>query len=121
MGKDRQGTGKDTMEWREVTGMTDATDRAGGPISLVRRTTAKEIGDRIEAEWTLSAKPGLEWAEVFQFTSVMPRTGPVDWVQGGGPDVEGDVVRWFVPTACLEEADAEVQQRLETANTRSAA
>ena len=107
-------------EAQEVAGMADATDRAGGPIELVSRTTSKELGDRIEAEWTLSATPGLEWAEVFQFASIT-RTGPVDWVQGGGPDVEGDVIRWFVPTSYLDDADAEVVQRVETANTRSAA
>ena len=94
-------------------------DRDGqGTISIVGRTTAREIGDRVEVEWALSGVPGLEWAEVFELASVGPREGPVDWRDGGGPDVEGGVVRWFVPTQSLPDADAEVADRLDMANRR---
>jgi hypothetical protein len=90
----------------------------GQVIAIVGRTTAKEIGDRVEVEWALSSAPDLEWTEVFQFASVGGREGPVDWIEGGGPDVVGSVVRWFVPTASLDNADAEVALRLVVANER---
>ncbi|HEY5108635.1 MAG TPA: hypothetical protein VII96_03400 [Acidimicrobiales bacterium] len=87
-------------------------------IAIVGRTTAPEIGERVEVEWSLSVEPGLEWAEVFQFASVEDREGPVDWMEGAGPDVVGGTVRWFVPTASLDNAEAEVLHRLRVANER---
>ena len=98
--------------------MTDGLDGTGAAITLTGRTTAKEIGDRVEVEWGLSATPGLEWVEVFQFAEVGGRGGPVDWREGGGPDVVGATVRWFVPTAELDGADREVALRLDVANRR---
>ncbi len=100
--------------------MTHESKTRPGAISITGRTTAKEIGERVEVEWALTAAPGLEWTEVFQFTSVGERGGPVDWREGGGPDVVGDVVRWFVPSALVDEADAEVDRRLDVANARCA-
>jgi hypothetical protein len=94
------------------------TDGDGDAITIVGRTTASEIGDRVEVEWALSAEPDLEWAEVFEFASVDDRRGPVDWVQGGGPDVVGRSVRWFVPSASIGDAQAEVEHRLDVANRR---
>jgi len=88
------------------------------PIAIEGRSLAREIGERVEVEWVLSAEPDLEWTEVFQFTSVEAREGPVDWVEGGGPDVVGRTVRWFVPTALVDNADSEVGRRLEVANRR---
>jgi hypothetical protein len=35
-------------------------------IAIIGRTSEKEIDDRVEVEWKLSAKPELEWAEIFQ-------------------------------------------------------
>lgn len=87
-------------------------------IRIVDRTTVKELDDRLEIEWQLSAKPELEWAEVFQLAEVPDRHGPPDWVGGGGPDVMGAVVRWFVPGEEVDNADAEVQHRLSVANQR---
>ena len=95
--------------------MAGATD---GPIRVTGRTVATEVGDRVEVEWSLSATPGLEWTEVFRFTEVGRRTGPADWLDGGGPDVMGDTVRWFVPVAEFDAADAEVAARLAVANRR---
>ncbi len=89
-------------------------------ITITDRTAVKEVGDRIEVEWRLSAKPELEWAEIFQMAALTDRAGSVDWVMGGGPDVMDAVVRWFVPTAEIEEADAEVRHRLSVANQRFA-
>ena len=66
----------------------------------------------------LSAKPELEWAEIFQMAALTDREGPVDWVMGAGPDVMGAVVRWFVPTAAIDNADVEVRHRLSVANQR---
>jgi len=77
-------------------------------IRIVDRTTVKEIGDRFEIEWQLSAKPELEWAEIFQLAAPSDRHGSLDWVEGGGPDVIGAVVRWFVPSEEIENANAEV-------------
>ena len=94
-------------------------DRAAGDIVVVSRTTADELGGRVEVEWTLSATPVLEWVEIFQFAAVADRDGPVDWVMGAGPDVIGGVVRWFVPAGSLENAEAEVAHRLSVANERS--
>jgi len=88
------------------------------PIAIEGRSLAREIGERVEVEWVLSAEPDLEWTEVFQFTSVEAREGPVDWVEGGGPDVVGRTVRWFVPTSLVDSADTEVGHRLEVANRR---
>ena len=87
-------------------------------ITIVERSTVKEVGDRIEVEWTLSAKPELEWAEIFQMASLTDREGPVDWVMGAGPDVMGAVVRWFVPAVAIDNADVEVKHRLSVANQR---
>ena len=87
-------------------------------IRIVGRSTVKEVGDRLEIEWQLSAKPELEWAEIFQLAAPSDRHGSLDWVEGGGPDVLGSVVRWFVPSGEVEDADAEVQHRLSVANQR---
>jgi len=87
-------------------------------ITIVDRISVKEIRDRIEVEWRLSAKPDLEWAEVFQMTTPPERKGAVDWVMGGGPDVMDSVVRWLIPEAELGNADAEVKYRLAVANER---
>jgi hypothetical protein len=87
-------------------------------ITIVDRTTVREVGERVEVEWKLSAKPELEWAEIFQMTALSDREGPVDWMMGGGPDVMGSVVRWFVPIEELENADTEVKHRLAVANQR---
>jgi len=92
--------------------------RGQAPIAVVGRTTAREIGERVEVEWQLDGTPDLEWTEVFQFAEVEERRGPVDWTRGGGPDVVGGTVRWFVPTSSLDDADAEVARRLEVANQR---
>ncbi len=83
------------------------------------RTTAEELGGRVEVEWTLSATPELEWVEIFQFADVADRDGPEDWVMGAGPDVIGGVVRWFVPAGSLESAEAEVTHRVSVANERA--
>jgi hypothetical protein len=93
-------------------------DRPGADITIVGRTTSPEVGDRVEVEWQLSAPPALEWAEIFQMAEVDDRVGPVDWLEGGGPDVIGDTVRWFVPSGSLDNADAEVRHRLSVANER---
>ena len=87
-------------------------------ITIVGWTTAKEVGDRFEIEWQLSARPELEWAEIFQMADLSDRHGSLEWVEGGGPDVIGTVVRWFVPSEEIENADAEVQRRLSVANQR---
>ncbi len=87
-------------------------------IRIVDRTNINELDDRFEIEWQLSAKPELEWAEIFQLAEVSERHGPPDWVGGGGPDVMGAVIRWFVPGEEVENADAEVQYRLSVANQR---
>lgn len=89
-------------------------------VTIIDRTTVREVGDRIEVEWTLSAEPELEWAEMFQMADVSDRKGSIEWVQGGGPDVIGSVVRWFVPGAEIESADAEVRRRMSMANERFA-
>lgn len=88
-------------------------------IRIVGRTTAKEVGDRLEIEWQLSAKPELEWAEIFQLAAPSERHGSLEWVEGGGPELIGAVVRWFVPSGEIENAEAEVQHRLSVANQRS--
>ena len=41
-----------------------------------------------------------------------------DWREGGGPDVVGDTVRWFVPVEEVDDADDEVAWRAEVANRR---
>ena len=87
-------------------------------IRIVDRTTVKEVGDRFEIEWQLSTKPELEWAEIFQLAAPSERHGSPEWVRGGGPDVIGAVIRWFVPSEEIENADAEVQDRLSVANER---
>ncbi|MGO9027259.1 MAG: hypothetical protein ACLQOZ_01315 [Acidimicrobiales bacterium] len=87
-------------------------------ITIVDRTAVKEVGDRIEVEWELSAKPQPEWAEIFQMAAPSDRVGPVDWVMGGGPDVIDRVVRWFVPASEIDNADTEVRYRLSVANQR---
>jgi hypothetical protein len=90
----------------------------GEDITIVGRTTASEVGDRVEVEWRLSGTPALEWAEIFQMADVAEREGDPEWVLGGGPDVLHDVVRWFVPSERIEEADIEVRHRLAAANAR---
>ena len=95
-------------------------ERGRVPLAVVGRTTAREIGERVEVEWQLDGVPDLEWTEVFQFAEVDERRGPVDWTQGGGPDVVGGTVRWFVPSASLDDAEAEVVLRLAVANLRCA-
>ena len=87
-------------------------------ITIVGRTTAEEIGDRVEVEWKLNAAPELEWAEIFQMADVSEREGTREWVLGGGPDVLHDVVRWFVPAERVEDAETEVRHRLAMANHR---
>lgn len=88
-------------------------------IRIVDRTTVKEVGDRFEIKWRLSAKPELEWAEIFQLAEPSDRHGSIEWVKGGGPDVIGASIRWFVPSGEIENADAEVRQRVLVANQRS--
>ena len=88
-------------------------------ITIVGRTTVKEVGARVEVEWKLSAKPELEWAEIFQMAVMSDREGPVDWMMGGGPDVMGASIRWFLPMEEIENADVEVRHRLSVANERS--
>ncbi|MGP8060057.1 MAG: hypothetical protein ACLP9C_10515 [Acidimicrobiales bacterium] len=87
-------------------------------VTIIDRTAVREVGERIEVEWKLSAEPELEWAEMFQMADVSDRKGSIEWVQGGGPDVIGSVVRWFVPGAEIESADAEVRRRISMANER---
>lgn len=87
-------------------------------IRIIDRTTVKEVGERGEVEWRLSARPELEWSEIFQMASLSQRSGPVDWAMGAGPDVMDSVVRWFVPLDELDSADAEVRHRLSIANER---
>lgn len=87
-------------------------------IAIIGRTSEKEIDDRIEVEWKLSAKPAPEWTEIFQMADLSEREGTLEWVLGGGPDVLLDSVRWFVPAKEIENADAEVRHRLNMANGR---
>jgi hypothetical protein len=87
-------------------------------ITIVDRIVVKEVGDRMEVEWGLSAEPEPEWAEIFQMAATSDREGPVDWVMGGGPDVMDSVIRWFVPVEVIDNADAEVRHRLSVANGR---
>ena len=91
----------------------------GQDIAIVNRTTVKEVGDRVEIEWELNAQPDLEWAEVFQLAVPSPRHGSREWVEGGGPDVFGSAVRWFVPGEAVDDAEAEVQHRVAVANERA--
>jgi hypothetical protein len=90
----------------------------GEVVTITGRSTAPEIGDRVEVEWTLSTSPELEWAEDFQMADASERDGTLEWVRGGGPDVLQDTVRWFVPTEHVEDADTEVRLRLAMANRR---
>jgi len=90
-------------------------------IEIVDRTTVRELGDRVEVEWALSARPDLGWAEDFQLAERADRHGPDEWSDGGGPDVFGAAVRWFVPLAELDAADDEVRRRLAVANVRAVA
>ena len=87
-------------------------------VAIIGRTCDKEIDDRVEVEWKLSAKPELEWAEIFQMVDLSEREGALEWVLGGGPDVLFDSVRWFVPAREIENADVEVRHRLSMANGR---
>jgi hypothetical protein len=87
-------------------------------IAIIGRTSDREIDGRVEVEWQLSAKPELEWAEIFQMADLSEREGTLEWVFGGGPDVLLDSVRWFVPAREVENADAEVRHRLIMANGR---
>ena len=93
-------------------------DRDRDGIRITDRTTFKEIGNRIEVEWQLNAHPHLEWAEIFQTAAVADRSGTLEWVRGGDPDVIGTVIRWFVPTSHIDDADAEVRYRVSVANKR---
>lgn len=90
----------------------------GNDVSILGRTSAKEIGSRVEVEWALSTKPGLEWTESFQMADLCEREGSDEWVLGGGPYVIRDVVRWFLPVDEIESADDEVRRRLLVANER---
>ncbi len=45
-------------------------------ITIVDRTTVKEIGDRVEVEWKLSGEPAVEWAEIFQIRRCVGPGGP---------------------------------------------
>jgi hypothetical protein len=87
-------------------------------ITIIGRTSEREIDDRVEVEWKLSAKPELEWAEIFQMADLSEREGTLEWVFGGGPDILLDSVRWFVPAQEIENADSEVRHRLNMANGR---
>ncbi len=87
-------------------------------ISIIDRTIVKEIGDRVEIEWQLNAKPELQWAEIFHMVEVPDRIGSLEWIRGGGPDVMGTVIRWFVPGGEIEHAESEVRHRLSVANRR---
>ena len=87
-------------------------------ITILERTTVKEVGDRVEVQWKLSARPERELAEILQMADLSERQGSVEWMLGGGPDVMGDVVRWFVPAKEIENANAEVRHRLYMANGR---
>ncbi len=87
-------------------------------IEIIERTSDQEIDGRVEVQWQLSAKPELEWAEIFQIADLSEREGTLEWVFGGGPDVLLDSVRWFVPAKEIENADAEVPHRLKMANGR---
>jgi hypothetical protein len=98
--------------------VVDMAETKGEDIRIVDRTTVKEVGDRFEIEWRLSAKPELEWAEIFQLAAPSDRHGSLEWVKGGGPDVMGAVIRWFVPSGEIESAEIEVQHRLSVANQR---
>ena len=87
-------------------------------VRIVGRSAVREIGDRLEIEWQLNVKPELEWAEVFQMAVPSDRQGSPEWVEGGGPDVIGATIRWFVPSGEVEHADAEVQHRVSVTNER---
>jgi len=87
-------------------------------IAIVGITIVEELADRSEVEWQLNATPELEWAEIFQLAGPSERRGSIQWVQGSGPDVIGQAVRWFVPNGEIDEADAEVRHRLSVANER---
>jgi hypothetical protein len=87
-------------------------------LRITGRITVVELAARNQVEWQLSATPELEWAEIFQLAGPSNRKGSTKWVRGSGPDVIGAVVRWFVPDGKIEEADAEVRQRLSVANQR---
>jgi hypothetical protein len=93
-------------------------ERTDTRIRITGRSTAREIGRRVEVEWTLDSEPDPEWTGVFQLAEIQGREGPVEWTQGGGPDVVGSTVRWFVAVDNLEEAEAEVAHRLDVANRR---
>ena len=95
-----------------------SADKGRAQFRIVGRTTTKEVGDRVEREWRLDATPDLEWVEIFQLAVPPSRRGPVEWVDGGNPDVIGAAIRWFVPSGQIEEADAEVGHRLTVANDR---
>ncbi len=94
------------------------TEADWNDIAIIGRSSEKEIDDRVEVEWKLSAKPDLEWAEIFQMADLSERIGTREWVFGGGPDVLLDCVRWFVPASEIDNADAEVRHRLNVANAR---
>ena len=87
-------------------------------IAIIGRTSDREIDDRVEVSWKLSAKPETEWAEIFQMADLSEREGTLEWVLGGGPDVLLDSIRWFVPARKIEKADTEVRHRLNMANGR---
>ena len=91
---------------------------ATGPTDVLGRTTRAEIGARVEVEWAPGAEPGLEWTEVFPFTSFDEAREPADGYADGSPDVVGDVVRWFVPTGVVDDADHEVVRRVGIASLR---
>lgn len=88
-------------------------------ITIVNRSIVKELDDRVEIEWNLSTQPALGWAEIFQLAAPLSRQGSIEWVDGGSPDVIGATIRWFVPSEKIENAEEEVQYRLQVANERS--
>ena len=97
--------------------MTKAEGKREG-CRIINRTIVKELDDRVEIEWQLNAKPGLEWAEIFQLAAPSDRHGSIEWQKGGDPDVIGAVIRWFAPSENVEDAEVEVQHRINVANQR---
>jgi hypothetical protein len=96
----------------------EMTDVGWTDITILERTTVRDVGDRVEVQWKLSVQPEREWAEILRMADLSERQGSVEWVLGGGPRVTGDVVRWIVPAKDIENADADVRHRMYMANGR---